>query len=216
MLRTHFVGVLITLGGLTLAGTPQTVEMPVLTNEQHAFVAHGLNTYQAHGLEVPDITFVFHEDLTHCGGHKGMYYSRTETIAMCSLDEKTLLHELAHAWARSNLTEADREALVESWGLPSWNDHQHPWELRGTEHVAETLAWALHHEPTHVKWIETAPDGSKVISHRILTIGVDVEVLIENFRSLTGQEPMFRHPGEWSMGDESDGAVSPEARRFGG
>ena len=124
-----------------------------------------------------------------------------------------MLHELAHAWANVNLDEEDRGAFMDLRGLDSWNDHADSWERRGTEHVAETLAWALNDEPTHVKWVETLGDGSLVTGHRLLSLGVDVDVLAEIFEWITGQEPMFRSEAEWAQnGPPTD--LSPELARI--
>jgi hypothetical protein len=191
-----------------------------LTDEQRSLVTFATGRFEAQGLALPEVRFVFHDNLFPCDGHKGLYFesSRTivtsRTIVMCSMDERTMLHELAHAWASRNLTDGDLVAFVEQRGLDSWNDHDDPWERRGTEHVAETLAWALHDEPGHVKWVEMGPDGEQAITYRILTLGIDVETLSENFRALTGRDPMFRHPGEWTQ-DDAANEFSPEAAKPG-
>lgn len=187
---------------------------PTLTAAQQSLVESALGRFAAQGLELPDVSFKFHEDLIRCDGHKGMYYKTTRTLEMCSMEEHTMLHELAHAWANENLTAMQMEGFVTLRGLDSWNDHDDAWERRGTEHVAETIAWALLDEANHVKWVETLADGTQKTSHRILSIGVDVEMLLENFTTITGQEPVFRHAGEWEL-IEATTALSPEASRLG-
>lgn len=187
---------------------------PTLTAAQQTLVESALSRFAAQGLELPEVSFKFHEDLIRCDGHKGMYYKTTRTLEMCSMDEHTMLHELAHAWANENLTAIQMEGFVTLRGLDSWNDHDDAWERRGTEHVAETIAWALLDEPNHVKWVETLADGTQKTTHRILSLGVDVEMLLENFTSITGHEPVFRHAGEWELIDAA-AALSPEASRLG-
>jgi hypothetical protein len=172
--------------------------------------AHG--RFEAHGLDVPHIDIIFFDSLAQCDGRKGRYYPDSGLIEMCTNEKATLLHEMAHAWARANLTAEEREAFVELRGLPSWNDHDHSWETRGTEHVAETIVWALSDEPTHVKWVETSSDGTDRVEHRLLTIEVNVETLSENFHLLTGTTPLFRHAAEWST-DAEPPVLSPEASR---
>jgi len=86
--------------------------------------------------------------------------------------------------------------------LDSWNNQDDAWERRGTEHVAETIAWALLDVPNQVKWVEAQPDGSQTTTYRILSLDVDVEVLLENLKTITGQDPVFRLAGEWSINDE--------------
>lgn len=182
------------------------------TEEQTALIDFAVDRFEAQGLDLPQLEFVFHDSLVPCGGHKGGYNGDRGVIEMCSNDKATLLHEMAHAWARANLTTADRESFVAMHRLDSWNDHDHAWDRRGTEHVAETIAWALMDDPPHVSWVETLPDGTKNVGHRILTIDVDVETLVENFRIVTGMSPVFRDPGEWAVEDQSP-ETSPEARR---
>lgn len=185
------------------------------STDQQALVDFALGRFEAQGLSLPKVEFVFHETLMPCHGHKGMYHKKTRTLEMCSMDKHTMLHELAHAWANENLTTAQMDEFVSFRGLDSWNDHDHAWERRGTEHVAETIAWALMDEPGHVKWVETLEDGSIETTHRILTLGVDVEILHENFEIITGQIPMFRDPGEWST-EATEAKTSPELARLGG
>lgn len=187
-----------------------------LNLEQRELVELAEGRFEAQGLKLPEIDYVFHADLRTCSGHKGMYHKSTRTLEMCSMDMNTMLHELAHAWANENLTEAAKEQFVSLRGLDSWSNHDHAWERRGTEHVAETIAWALAIDPHHVKWVEEAPDGSRQTTHRILTIGVDVDTLLDNFRRITGMGPVFRHTDEWAVDEPASTAISPESRRFEG
>ena len=56
---------------------------------------------------------------------------------------RLVLHEFAHAWARENLTDSQREALMADRELETWNDHDVEWAQRGTEHAAEIITWGL-------------------------------------------------------------------------
>lgn len=187
-----------------------------LTAEQEAFVDRAMGRFDEQGLELPEIEFVFHDDLWPCHGHKGLFHPTTGTLEMCSMDPITMLHELAHAWAREGLSEHAKDGFVLSRDLDSWNDPDDAWDRRGTEHVAETIAWALAEDPHHVKWVETLPDGSEQTTHRILTLGIDVDTLLYNFKELTGLDPVFRHPDEWAVDASASTAISPELRRHGG
>jgi hypothetical protein len=110
---------------------------------------------------------------------------------MCSLDQKTMLHELAHAWANLNLS-AEEKAAFSSYRGVRWNDRSDPWRERGTEHAAEILAWALADERHSIRWVSTEA-GVSVSDFRLLTIGnSNVEALHHGFVLLTGMEPMFR------------------------
>ena len=187
-----------------------------LTGEQHELVNHAIGRFDEQGLDLPEIDFVFHDDLLPCDGHKGRFHRNTRTLEMCSMDPITMLHELAHAWAGENLSEQTKKDFVLSHDLDSWNNHDDEWDRRGTEHVAETIAWALATDPHHVKWVETLPDGTKQTTHLILTLGVDVNTLLDTFTHITGMEPIFRHANEWALADRDSTPISPELARLGG
>jgi hypothetical protein len=191
-------------------------ESTPLTAEQQNLTAHAIGRFNAQGLELPAIEFVFHDDLEPCHGHKGLFHASTATLEMCSMDRITMLHELAHAWANENLSERVKDDFVISHDLDSWNNHDDEWARRGTEHVAETIAWALAEDPHHVRWVETLSDGSKLTTHRILTLDVDVDTLLDNFRDITSIDPVFRHPDEWAVDEGASTSLSPELARLGG
>lgn len=191
-----------------LAGSHQ------LTRDQQAMVDFALGRFETQGLRLPKLKFVFRDSLLPCDLHKGRYHRDMQLVEMCSMDEHTMLHELAHAWANHNLTREQMESFVTKHGLDSWNDPDRAWARRGTEHVAETIAWALSDEPRHVAWVEHLEDGTQEITHKILTVDVEVEVLLADFKSLTGTGPVYRHATEWSGSERS--TFSPEIRRLGG
>jgi hypothetical protein len=111
---------------------------------------------------------------------------------MCSLEKKTMLHELAHAWVGIEFSANDRQRFMELRELSSWNDRDVPWEQRGTEHAAEILTWGLMDEPTLVRWVE---DG--IESFRLLSIpNSDVESLAVGFEVLTGLDSPHGHTDE--------------------
>lgn len=197
-----------------MPGPEKSAVTSQLTAKEQALVDFALSRFEAQGLELPPVDFVFHDSLLPCNGHKGMYHKATHTLEMCSIDEHTMLHELAHAWANTSLTSAQMSSFVSWRKLDSWNDHEHAWERRGTEHVAETITWALLDDPTHVKWVETLDDGSRTTTYRLLTLNIDVNDLVENFKRITGQDPVFRNAGEWEVGEVSTGP-SPELSKLG-
>lgn len=182
-----------------------------LSAEERSLVEFAMDRFRSQGLALPTVDFVFHESLMPCYGHMGLYHPRTDVLEMCTLDKHTILHELGHAWADENLSQAQRTRFVVERKLDSWNDHDHEWERRGTEHVAETIAWALLEQPPHVKWVEVGDDGSTATTYRILTLDIDVETLVDNFNQISGRELVFRHPGEWQA--EPTPEMSPELER---
>jgi hypothetical protein len=55
----------------------------------------------------------------------------------------TITHEMAHAWAAMNLTDADRQGYAHVWELPTWGSHDHAWADRATEKAADTISFTL-------------------------------------------------------------------------
>ena len=205
------IGILL-CGAGSIPAREVTNEEPSLTDEQVSLIEFARHRFETQGLTLPHLDFVFHESLIPCDGHKGRYLGQTDLVEMCSLDKTTMVHEIAHAWVRANLTVADKERFMKTQGLDSWNDHDVEWADRGAEHAAEAMAWALIDDPHHVEWTRILPDGTEQVGHRVLTIGVGVETLIESFRFLTGMSPVFRDQREWST-DHQTSPTSPEERR---
>jgi hypothetical protein len=184
----------------------------------------GLARFASQGLELPEIRFEFHPGPTDCDGNTGFYVTETRTVAMCSLDKKTMLHELAHAWAEVNLTVEEKEAFTRSYGLEAWNVATDPWTERGTERAAEIIAWALLDRSATIRFMEHADDGSNRPVFRLLTIDdMTAENLYHGFVQLTGTEPVFRTEAEWNpelmeaaWQSKMGSVTSPEANRATG
>jgi len=115
-------------------------------------VTWAVNRYSVAGLVLPDSEITFHPfdpSLENCNGHGG-YHTVSEgehIIDVCAVGvpsrRRLVLHEFAHAWARENLTDSQREALMADRELETWNDHDVEWAQRGTEHAAEIITWGL-------------------------------------------------------------------------
>lgn len=126
------------------------------------------------GLRVPETEVHFHEDLSGCDGHLG--YAKGGRIDLCmplvdAPARRALLHEMGHLWLDENFAPLERTLFLELRGLSSWNSLNDPWNLRGYEHGAEVMAWAL--------------------GERIITPSVpdnEPEKLELAFRMLTGDE----------------------------
>lgn len=192
-----------------------------LTAEQQELVYFGLSRFEEQGLTLPEIQFEFFSTTMDCEGHLGMFFHDTNTLRMCSLDKKTMLHELAHGWARGVLTEDEKQAFMELRGVASWNGPNGAWEDCGSEHVAEVIAWALLDEQNSQLFLIDDLNGQKKPEFRLFSIeNSSVESLHESFVQLTGLEPVFRSPSEWdSVALYADwqtrmSSYSPEARRL--
>lgn len=181
------------------------------TVEQQTLIDFGLSRFDPQGLELSDVETVSTTRLSPVADERACTGRRVRSWR-CARLTKPRCFTNSHAWANRHLTAEKMEAFVAWRGLDSWNDHDDAWERRGTEHVAETIAWALLDDPNHVKWVETQPDGSQTATHLILTLGLDVDVLLENLTKITGQDPVFRHAGEWSIIDETPGHSSEFAK----
>jgi len=75
-------------------------------------------------------------------------------------------------------------------------------------------AWANRHLAAEEMEAFVAWRGPQTATHLILTLGLEVDVLIENLTTITGQDPVFRHAGEWSIIDKTPGH-SPEFAKLG-
>ena len=171
---------------------PGTVKTPMentYTDAERTLIDWATHRFVSAGLTPPSVVFVFHPSTIDCDGRVGLYYRQSDTLHMCRLDKHTILHELAHAWVDQNLTSATKAAFVTSRDLTTWNGPDTPWELRGTEHAAETIAWALLDRNRLVRWV--GEDGGE--SYRLLTIPDSGPAqLASAFELLTGAEPTER------------------------
>jgi hypothetical protein len=144
-----------------------------------------LALYDQAGLALPPIDFVRHESTDRCWGRRGAqtFQDGRSTIHICTDDtrpavEFLFLHEIAHAWDHSALTDDRREAFLELRGLETWrNDDPARWRERGAEHAAEVLVWALMDRPVR---IVTIPDTG-------------CADLLAGYVALTGQAPLHGH-----------------------
>lgn len=130
--------------------------------------------FETAGLRVPEVEVHFHDDLSGCGGHLG--YAKGGRIDLCMEDvdapaRRALLHEMGHIWLDENFVPFARPLFLELRGLSSWNSLDVPWNLRGYEHGAEVMAWAL---------------GERIITPSIPDH--EPEELELAYRALTGRE----------------------------
>lgn len=103
-------------------------------------------------LELPALSLSFHDERAACEGHVGYYRSGAPaSIDICGFNwdrflvtpKKTILHELAHAWAHQTLDTETRNRFLDLRGLDTWQDKSVSWEKQGIEHAAEVIAWGL-------------------------------------------------------------------------
>jgi hypothetical protein len=149
-------------------------------DRSHRLVEWALDRYDQAGLAVPATDVYFHPNRQGCEGYDGIHTitAGKHRIDVCVLDqrsrERTILHEFAHAWAHTNLTDDTRQTFLAKRGLETWHDSDTEWEDRGTEHAAEIIRWGLSHQCR-------AP--GRIGNH-------DPATLTTTFEFLTGTQPL--------------------------
>lgn len=169
-------------------------------------VAWAMGLFERAGLEVPNLSFEFHDELESCGGRRGLFLPAPDRVLICSLNRETVLHELAHAWAQQNVVGTARAEFLERRGLTTWDDHAFPWGERGTEHAAEIVTAALAPDVRLVRWID---EGD--LDYLLLTIpDLDLAQVGDEYEILTGSPSPYLEAFEPS----TRLTRSPEAGRY--
>ena len=170
--------------------TPE-LPAPVFSNENdaasHAW-AQGL--FEAAGFEAPAAAIEFFDTDEACGGMRGRaFYPEGETpsIVVCATHsnsevedtwrQRTLLHELAHAWIAQNVSAEGMDAFTELRGLEVWSSRDVAWEQRATEHAAEIFMWGIQDGDYNVDFrIDGTTCGELAAGYELLTgVGVACE-----------------------------------------
>jgi hypothetical protein len=142
------------VAGTAVQSTPDVISnSSVFRSESDVVLARwAFDRFDRAGLELPEVSLSFHDDRAACEGHVGYYRpGDPATIDICGFNwdrflvtpKKTILHELAHAWAQQTLASETRSRFLDLRGLDIWQDKSVPWEEQGAEHAAEILAWGL-------------------------------------------------------------------------
>ena len=177
-----------------VAAAPMNTPVETLRSDGIDLAAWALDRYARAGLDLPDVEIHVHEGLTVCDGSFGLHTpgdagSRIDICTDPQVDPHwIILHELGHAWAAANLSDAQRDDFVEMRGLEAWNDPDARWNQRGTEHVAEILAWGV---------AETSRLPGRIADH-------DLGSVTEAFRILTGTEPICDTSGAVHLDPPAD------------
>jgi hypothetical protein len=168
------------LGPVGIAGG-DAVEPPLTIDDSQwegdiALLQWATSRFARAELELPVVEFVFHDEMEACSGHPGLYRDRpSPRIDICGFSnistaaKRTTLHELAHAWAHENLTDDDIDKFLTVRRLDTWAGPEAPWELRGSEHAAEIVSWALFDRELDLVTIPDADMEAIEASYRLLT-----------------------------------------------
>ncbi len=153
-----------------------------LTDRQRSMVAWARGRFEAAGLDLPPVDVTFPADGAGCHGTDGRWEHRdaeADRIMVCITHDKpavedewqrrTLVHELAHAWAGSTLDETDRQHFLALRGLAAWNDPSVEWGRRGTEHAAEIISWGIIDQQIHLWKLPNATCPAMTAGYRLLT-----------------------------------------------
>ena len=121
--------------------------------EQRLTAEQALAQFDDLGLDLPPLVIEYSESREPCKGAAGLHYPpgrgpngappEASYVVICNQSRIVLLHELGHAWDYHNLTDDTRQRLLDHWGLERWRDLDDPWEQRGVEAAAETIALTL-------------------------------------------------------------------------
>ena len=103
-----------------------------------------IEAFEKAQLPIPDLTIYFHDDLADCDAFGGLYRRNVkfDRVDVCAHTRRhnVLRHEFAHAWEAHALDDTTRQAFMTLQGLSSWFDPATPWEERGGEQAADTIA----------------------------------------------------------------------------
>ena len=122
-------------------------------------VTWGIGRFAAAGLELPSrLAVEVHEDDAACHGNSGRYEpGESPVVHLCAAVEPgsrvarlITLHELAHAWAETQLGPDERDAFLNVRHLDVWIDGDVEPYLWGAEHAAEVVSWGLMDEEVSI------------------------------------------------------------------
>jgi hypothetical protein len=138
----------------TVPEAPRVTES--LNAAEQDLVAWAQTRFALVGLELPEVDISFHDDAASCEYADGIFHGDgvRPRVLICVPDHgsfaselwrrRTLVHELPHAWEFANLDDEDRSHLLTVVDAEHWLSNDVPWEQRGAERFAETIAWGLY------------------------------------------------------------------------
>jgi hypothetical protein len=137
-----------TLGATRAAPAPRPLSFIGADATDEAAVDWAVHRFRTAGLgDVPPLEVHLHRPREACDGGLGLYYMNR--IDLCTKDSsepyarKYALHEIAHAWAETNVDPEVMGRFMDVRGVAAWNDKRVPWKERGTEQAAEIITWGL-------------------------------------------------------------------------
>lgn len=176
---TRFLAVAAVLAAALVAdtsvGAPQAavpLEISGADAVASQIIEESIARYDDVGLALPTLRIHVHGTSEGCNGAGGVFRKGGDPhrIDLCGeiRAHLTVLHELAHAWARHYLSEDTKQAFLDDTGL-TWTGADVPWRERGVEAVAITLAWGL--VPDAPLRGEPSEDTAELLRHFELLTG---------------------------------------------
>jgi hypothetical protein len=191
----------------------KSLSIDALDAEDQQLVEFARSQFAQIGIELPEVRIEFPDDEAVCFGHGGIYLPSKHEVRICRPSKATMIHELAHSWVETTLTNTQRTAFLQLRGLDTWTGGS-DWDERGAEHAAEVITWAAMDENISVPWLDTNPDGTSERSWRLFKIDEsDHDQLTTAFQLLTGETSPLRIADEPQDLDSSQEITSPEGLR---
>jgi hypothetical protein len=117
---------------------PPTYQVTPATTSNEAIIREAVDRFTAAGLDLPSLQIVFSDDERACNGHLGLFESSQQPwrVAICSDLAFVPVHELAHAWIKSNIDQPTRDLYLQVRNKTGWNSPDLDWNERGVEDAA--------------------------------------------------------------------------------
>jgi|GEM_PF-3330146 len=179
----------------TTVPAPEPVVVVSLSVDEQVMVDWAFGLFTDAGLDLPEVAVSFHSDVEACHGTDGRWehdegtpdrvmicVTHNKPLVQAEWQRRTLVHELAHAWAQANLNDIDRAEFLALRDLDSWNNAADEWGRRGIEHAAEIVSWGVIDQKIHLWKLPNASCPAMTAAYRLLTGIVPVIGLVESCR----------------------------------
>lgn len=181
------------------------------TVDEQELVDFAFSQFDSSGIALPDVSIVFPSKESECYGFGGFYIPAEQAVRICRPSKTTMIHELAHAWIETTITDDERGAFLELRGLETWVGGDE-WDQRGAEQAAEIVTWGVMDENISVRWLETDAVGTTTETWRLFKVPDSTpDLLAAAYESLTGDAPHLRLADDPRVG-ATETIMSPELR----
>ena len=185
--KARIVATIVALAATGLGVSTEPVEqLPVAIDDSPRFLFNGATQDEADkmqwaidrfldsGLDLPSLDIRFAQDCQERFGAWGrIQWGSTTPWRMEVCATGVYLHELAHAWDRWNLTDADRRLFLDLRGLDVWQGRDIPWAERGQEDLAWLVARILGRGVDNYRSKDTRTD----LDHFAQITGISVPIV---------------------------------------